>query len=135
MPSHVAVGTWSGGRFMRFGEPIAEERLEALLRPGDGIHTVMTADVYGEGEADRLLGRALNGVPRAEYELVGATGPGATRDSPIRGCAARTAIATTSAWPRSAAWSDSASTRSTSCSCTTPTGADSSRRRCGTLSA
>ena len=74
MPSHVAVGTWSGGRFMRFGEPIAEERLEALLRPGDGIHTVMTADVYGEGEADRLLGRALGGVPRAEYELVGAIG-------------------------------------------------------------
>jgi aryl-alcohol dehydrogenase-like predicted oxidoreductase len=74
MPSHVAVGTWSGGRFMRFGEPIAEERLEALLRPGDGIHTLMTADVYGEGEADRLLGRALGGVPRPEYEVVGAIG-------------------------------------------------------------
>src|SRR5919109_362048 len=74
MHGHVAIGTWSGGRFMRFGEPIAEERLEALLRPGDGIHTVMTADVYGEGEADRLLGRALERVPRAEYELVGAIG-------------------------------------------------------------
>jgi aryl-alcohol dehydrogenase-like predicted oxidoreductase len=74
MPGHVAIGTWSGGRFMRFGEPIAEERLVALLRPGGGIHTVMTADVYGEGEADRLLGRALAGVPRAGYELVGAIG-------------------------------------------------------------
>jgi aryl-alcohol dehydrogenase-like predicted oxidoreductase len=74
MHGHVAIGTWSGGRFMRFGEPIAEERLEALLRPGDGIRIVMTADVYGEGEADRLLGRALEGVPRADYELVGAIG-------------------------------------------------------------
>jgi aryl-alcohol dehydrogenase-like predicted oxidoreductase len=74
MPGHVAIGTWSGGRFMRFGEPIAEERLEALLRPGGGIHTVMTADVYGEGEADRLLGRAVAGVRRSDYELVGAIG-------------------------------------------------------------
>jgi aryl-alcohol dehydrogenase-like predicted oxidoreductase len=74
MSGHVAIGTWSGGRFMRFGEPITEERLEALLRPGGGIGTVMTADVYGEGEADRLLGRALRGVARSGYELVGAIG-------------------------------------------------------------
>jgi len=59
---------------MRFGEPVPEGRLEALLRPGRGIHTVMTADVYGEGEADRLLGRALAGIPRSDYELVGAIG-------------------------------------------------------------
>ena len=59
---------------MRFGEPVPEGRLEALLRPGGGIHTVMTADVYGEGEADRLLGRALAGLPRSDYELVGAIG-------------------------------------------------------------
>ncbi len=74
MLGHVAVGTWSGGRFMRFGEPISDERLEALLRPGDGIRTVMTADAYGAGEADALLGRALAGVPRADYALVGAIG-------------------------------------------------------------
>jgi aryl-alcohol dehydrogenase-like predicted oxidoreductase len=74
MLSHTAVGTWSGGRFMGFGEPLNEERLAALLRPGDGIRTVMSADVYGEGAADRLLGRALEGVPRADYALVGAIG-------------------------------------------------------------
>jgi aryl-alcohol dehydrogenase-like predicted oxidoreductase len=74
MRGHVAIGTWSGGRFMRFGEPVSEERLEALLRPGGGIRTVMSADVYGEGEADSLLGRALAGVARSDYELVGAIG-------------------------------------------------------------
>jgi aryl-alcohol dehydrogenase-like predicted oxidoreductase len=74
MLGHVAVGTWSGGRFMRFGEPISDERLEALLRPGEGIRTVMTADAYGAGEADALLGRALAGVPRSDYALVGAVG-------------------------------------------------------------
>src|SRR5215213_4254894 len=74
MLGHVAVGTWSGGRFMRFGEPISDERLEALLRPGGGIGTVITADAYGAGEADTLLGRALTGIPRHEYALVGAIG-------------------------------------------------------------
>ena len=39
-PGHTAVGTWSGGRFMHFGEPLDEARLEALLRPGGGISTV-----------------------------------------------------------------------------------------------
>ena len=63
MPSHVALGTWSGGRFLRFGEPIPEERLEALLRPGNGIETLITADAYGAGEADRVLGRAIAAVP------------------------------------------------------------------------
>jgi aryl-alcohol dehydrogenase-like predicted oxidoreductase len=73
-PGRTAIGTWSGGRFLRFGETISEERLEALLRPGRGIDTVLTADTYGQGEADRILGRALSGVPREEYSLVGAVG-------------------------------------------------------------
>src|SRR5689334_19886832 len=73
-PTRTAVGAWSGGRFMRFGEALDDDRLENLFKPGDGIGTVMTADVYGEGEADRLLGRALKGVPRADYCLVGAIG-------------------------------------------------------------
>src|ERR687895_630891 len=74
MIGHVAVGSWSGGRFMRFGDAIPDERLETLLRPGGGIRTVMTADAYGAGEADELVGRALTGVPRAEYALAGAVG-------------------------------------------------------------
>jgi aryl-alcohol dehydrogenase-like predicted oxidoreductase len=72
--SHTAVGTWSGGRFMHFGEPLDDERLATLLRPGGGISTVITADAYGAGEADALLGRALEGVPRDDYALVGAIG-------------------------------------------------------------
>ena len=73
-PGRSAIGTWSGGRFLHFGEAIDEDRLAALLRPGGGIETVLTADAYGQGEADRLLGRALAGVPREDYSLVGAVG-------------------------------------------------------------
>ncbi|HWT24701.1 MAG TPA: aldo/keto reductase [Solirubrobacteraceae bacterium] len=73
-PTRTAVGTWSGGRFMHFGEPLDDERLARLLRPDGRIRTVITADAYGAGEADALLGRALAGVPRDEYCLVGAVG-------------------------------------------------------------
>jgi aryl-alcohol dehydrogenase-like predicted oxidoreductase len=73
-PGRSAIGTWSGGRFLHFGEAIDEDRLVALLRPGDGIDTFLSADAYGQGEADRVLGRALEGVPRSEYSLVGAVG-------------------------------------------------------------
>ncbi|HYN50157.1 MAG TPA: aldo/keto reductase [Thermoleophilaceae bacterium] len=74
MLGHVAIGTWSGGRFMHFGEALSDARLEALLAPGDGICTLITADAYGAGEADSLLGRALAGVPRSDFALVGAIG-------------------------------------------------------------
>jgi len=73
-PGRVAVGTWSGGRFMRFGEAVSEERLAPVLRPGEGIETVLSADVYGKGGADEMLGRALAGMPRDEFCLVGAIG-------------------------------------------------------------
>jgi aryl-alcohol dehydrogenase-like predicted oxidoreductase len=73
-PGHLAVGTWSGGRYMHLGEPLDDERLAALLRPDEAISTLITADAYGAGEADALLGRALRGVPRERFSLVGAIG-------------------------------------------------------------
>lgn len=73
-PTTTAIGTWSGGRFMHFGEPLDEDRLLALLRPGRGIDTVITADAYGAGEADSMLGRALADCPRGDYCLIGAIG-------------------------------------------------------------
>src|SRR3954466_5272746 len=71
---HTALGTWSGGRFMHFGEPLDDERLAALLTPDDKVRTVITADACGAGGADALLGRALAGLERERYTLVGAIG-------------------------------------------------------------
>jgi aryl-alcohol dehydrogenase-like predicted oxidoreductase len=73
-PGPTAVGTWSGGRFMHFGEALDDERLCALIAPDERIRTVITADVYGAGEADRLLGRALAGRARDDFCAVGAVG-------------------------------------------------------------
>jgi len=59
---------------MHFGEPLDDKRLMGLLRPGVGLDTVLTADVYGQGEADSLVGRAIDGLPRESYSLIGAVG-------------------------------------------------------------
>jgi aryl-alcohol dehydrogenase-like predicted oxidoreductase len=71
---HTALGSWSGGQHMRFGVPIGNDRMTQLLRPGGGITTVLTADVYGSGEADREVGAALEGLDRSGYRLVGMVG-------------------------------------------------------------
>ena len=73
-PGVAALGTWSGGRFMRFGEAIEAERLVNLLRPDERLDTVLTADVYGAGAADRLLALALSGTRREDVCVVGAVG-------------------------------------------------------------
>lgn len=74
--SRTAYGTWSGGRFMHFGEPLSDERFLAAIRHAydRGIRTFMTSDVYGNGAADEMLGRALSGLPRESYSLVGMVG-------------------------------------------------------------
>src|ERR1700760_2260926 len=74
--TRTAYGTWSGGRFMHFGEPLTDERFLAAIRHAydRGIRTFMTSDVYGNGAADEMIGRALAGVPRDTYALVGMIG-------------------------------------------------------------
>ena len=74
--TRTAYGTWNGGRYMNFGEAIDEARFDACIRRAyeAGIRTFMTADVYGSGAADVALGRALKGVPRDTYCLVGIIG-------------------------------------------------------------
>ncbi len=73
-PGIAAVGTWSGGRFMRFGQPLDDGRFLALIAPDEDIHTVITADVYGTGDADRMLGQAIADRDRNGMCVIGAVG-------------------------------------------------------------
>ena len=61
---------------MHFGEPLSDDRFIAAIRHAydRGIRTFMTSDVYGNGAADEMLGRALTGLPRDSYALVGLIG-------------------------------------------------------------
>jgi aryl-alcohol dehydrogenase-like predicted oxidoreductase len=74
--TRTAYGTWNGGRFMNYGDPLSDERWIDVVQHAyrKGIRTFMTADVYGSGGADELIGRALKGLPRDSYCLVGAVG-------------------------------------------------------------
>ena len=59
---------------MHFGEPLDDQRFVSLIAPDEAISTVITADVYGQGGADRMLGRALVSRPRESVCVVGAVG-------------------------------------------------------------
>ncbi len=59
---------------MHFGQPLDDERFLAMITPDEQIATVITADVYGAGEADSMLGRAIAGHARDSMRVVGAVG-------------------------------------------------------------
>ena len=71
-----AFGAWNGGRFMHYGLALNDDHWIRLVHQAweRGIRTFVTADVYGNGQADELLGRALAGLPRDSYCLVGSVG-------------------------------------------------------------
>lgn len=75
-PTKAAFGVWSGGLFMHFGEKISDERMgNLMLKSHDlGVSTFMTADVYGQGAADEMVGKTLSGLKRESYCLSGAIG-------------------------------------------------------------
>ncbi len=74
--TRTAYGTWSGGKFMHFGEMLDDARYLEMIRKSfeAGVRTFVTADVYGAGRADSMLGEALKDLPRDEFCLVGIIG-------------------------------------------------------------
>jgi aryl-alcohol dehydrogenase-like predicted oxidoreductase len=74
--TRTAYGTWSGGRYMHFGEMLEADRYQECIRLAydSGIRTFVTADVYGTGRADKALGEVLSEYPRDSYCLVGMLG-------------------------------------------------------------
>src|SRR5258708_36741952 len=82
--SRTAYGTWSGGRYMHFGEALAADRFVTVIQHAyqRGIRTFMTADVYGSGAADQMVGLALAALPRASSCLGGAVRPAFSSGAP-----------------------------------------------------
>lgn len=72
----TAYGTWSGGKFMHFGEAVDDARYLAAFEKAHaaGIRTFVTADAYGGGRADEALGEGLAAIARQSYCLVGMVG-------------------------------------------------------------
>jgi 1-deoxyxylulose-5-phosphate synthase len=74
--SEISLGSW-----LTFGVGIERERAFSCVRRALdlGINLIDTANVYGRGAAESLLGEALAGVPRERYliatKLFGPMGP------------------------------------------------------------
>jgi aryl-alcohol dehydrogenase-like predicted oxidoreductase len=74
--TRTAFGTWNGGRFMHYGRALSEAQLTSAIQGAyeAGVRSFVTADVYGAGRADDLLGDALENTARDSYCLVGMVG-------------------------------------------------------------
>lgn len=74
--SKTALGTWSGGKYMHFGKSLNDDEFIKLFQRAyeNGIRNFLTSDVYGAGQADSMLGKALKGIKRSSYNLIGMIG-------------------------------------------------------------
>ena len=61
---------------MHFGQRLEEDRWIKLARQAydEGVRTFLTSDVYGIGQGDELLGKALEGIDRDSYCLAAMIG-------------------------------------------------------------
>lgn len=68
--SAMILGTWSmGGDY--FGEADDRDSAEVIRTYlGQGVNTFDTAEIYGNGRAETVLGKTLEGVPRQDYVLI-----------------------------------------------------------------
>jgi L-glyceraldehyde 3-phosphate reductase len=64
--SEIALGSW-----LTYGGAVGEETAVACIRAAleQGINYFDSANAYARGAAEEMLGRALAGVPRADYVL------------------------------------------------------------------
>lgn len=67
--SRIGLGTWQfGSREWGYGEDYARETAPALIRRALelGITMLDTAEIYGFGNSERIIGEALAGIPAAD---------------------------------------------------------------------
>lgn len=68
--SPIAFGAWAVGGWM-WGGAEESEAIRAIRTAYDlGITTIDTAPVYGFGKSEELVGRAMEGVPRNNYQIL-----------------------------------------------------------------
>jgi len=73
----LAIGTWplsgpfiNNGRQMGWGQVDVTTAIKTLHRSFElGITQYDTADVYGHGRTNILIGKAFEGVPRSDYQI------------------------------------------------------------------
>jgi aryl-alcohol dehydrogenase-like predicted oxidoreductase len=65
----ILLGTWQAGKRMWVGIE-DNEIIKAIRASVDvGMTTIDTAEIYGNGYSEQMIGQALCGIPRDRYEL------------------------------------------------------------------
>jgi len=68
--SAITFGAWAAGGWM-WGGNERKESIEAIQASYDnGVTSIDTAPIYGQGESEEIVGEAIKGIPRDKVQIL-----------------------------------------------------------------
>ena len=68
--SAITFGAWAAGGWM-WGSTDRNAAIEAIRAAyGQGVTSIDTAPIYGQGESERIVGEAIKEIPRTELQIL-----------------------------------------------------------------
>ncbi len=68
--SVITFGAWAAGGWM-WGKTERNEAIEAIRASYDlGVTSIDTAPIYGQGESEEIVGKAIKGIPRDKLQIL-----------------------------------------------------------------
>ena len=66
--SVITFGAWAAGGWMWGGNERAESIAAIRAAYEQGVTSIDTAPIYGQGESEEIVGEAIKGIPRDEVQ-------------------------------------------------------------------
>lgn len=68
--SVITFGAWAAGGWM-WGSTDRKEAIEAIRAAyAEGVATIDTAPIYGQGTSEEIVGEAIKGIPRERVQIL-----------------------------------------------------------------
>src|SRR3982751_3468024 len=68
--SVITFGAWAAGGWMWGGNERAESIAAIRAAYEEGVTSIDTAPIYGQGESEEIVGEAIKGIPRDEVQIL-----------------------------------------------------------------
>lgn len=68
--SAITFGAWAAGGWMWGGNERAESIAAIRAAYDEGVTSIDTAPIYGQGESEEIVGEAIKGIPRDEIQIL-----------------------------------------------------------------
>ena len=68
--SAITFGAWAAGGWMWGGNERAESIAAIRAAYNEGVTSIDTAPIYGQGESEEIVGEAIKGIPRDEVQIL-----------------------------------------------------------------